>query len=128
MATDKAAAFAPLRVEVVNGPAGPVVTISGRINAGSLTAARDALHRVVDTGAGDVVLMLGEAEIGDASALGVLAGAHHRARRAGRRLVIAQTSARTARLLRLSGLHRVLVGAGVSTSEPVAALTASLRG
>jgi anti-anti-sigma factor len=83
---------------------------------------------VIDTGTGDVVLMLGEAEIGDASALGVLVGAHHRARRAGRRLVISATSPRTARLLRLSRLHRVLVGTGVASAQPVAPLTAYLKG
>ena len=117
----------PLPMDVADGSTGQVVTVSGRIDAWSVGPVRDLLHRVIDTGTGDVVLMLGEAEIGDASALGMLVGAHHRARRAGRRFIVSKTSPRTARLLRVSRLDRVLVGASGSASHPVAPLTAYLR-
>jgi anti-anti-sigma factor len=97
-------------VDVLSGPSGHVVTVHGRIDAQALSGLRDRLHQVIDTGSGDVVLLLGDAEIGDATALGLLVGAHHRARRAGRRLVVSEVSDRTARLLRASRLDRVLVG------------------
>ncbi|MGV1009440.1 MAG: STAS domain-containing protein [Dermatophilaceae bacterium] len=118
---------APLLVHVVAGPTSQVVTVSGRINASTLGALRDLLHQVVDTGTGDIVLMLGDAEIGDVSALGMLVGAHHRARRAGRRLVVAQASPRTARLLRMSRLDRVLGAPGDPARAPVVPLTAYPR-
>jgi anti-anti-sigma factor len=59
-------------------------------------------------GDGDLVLHLGQAEISDATGLGVLVGLHQRARRSGRRLVIAEASERLERLLRLTKLHLVL--------------------
>ena len=89
-----------------------------------------------------VVLRLGDAEIGDATALGFFVGTHHRARRAGRRLVVSEASERTARLLRASRLDRVLVSAelgapagprqgypmaGAPVGVAVAPLTAYLR-
>ncbi len=128
MTTERAskARSGPLSMTVSDGPSGAVVTVWGRIDVRSLGPVRELLHRVIDTGTGDVVLMLGEAEIGDAPALGVLVGAHHRARRAGRKLVIGQVSPRSGRLLRACRLHRVLGDARTFAREPVAPLTAYL--
>ena len=117
-----------LTMGVVEVPSGQGVTVSGRIDARAVASLRDLLQRVIDNGTGDVVLLLGDAEIGDATGLGVLVGAHHRARRAGRRLVISEASVRTARLLRASRLDRVLIGASEPATEAVAPLTAYPRG
>jgi anti-anti-sigma factor len=106
------------------------VRVDGRLDAASLAHVREVLHSAIDgalegAAGGDcrrIVVELPEAEIGDASALGLLVGAHHRARRAGRELVVGEVNERTARLLRMSHLDRVLGhGPGRRT---VAALTA----
>ncbi len=114
----------PLPMGVVQVATGQVVTVSGRIDAHSAAGVRDFLHRVIDTGAGDVVLLLAQAEVGDLTALGVLVGAHHRARRVDRRLVVSEVSERTARVLRAAHLDRVLVGVSEPTRSVVAPLTA----
>ncbi|MCE0485566.1 STAS domain-containing protein [Ornithinimicrobium sediminis] len=85
-----------------------VVRLRGALNVHTVPDLRVTLQRVLDTGEGDLVLHLGEAEVHDATGLGVLVGAHHRAVRRGRRLVIAETSERLERLLRLTKLHLVL--------------------
>lgn len=112
MTNRRASAPPQLPVDVVQEAFGQVVTIHGRIDVHAISGLRDRLHDIVDAGSGDVVLRLGDAEIGDATALGLLVGTHHRARRAGRRLVVSEASERTARLLRASRLDRVLVSAG----------------
>ncbi|MGB8384766.1 MAG: STAS domain-containing protein [Dermatophilaceae bacterium] len=111
-------------MDVVEVPAGQAVTVCGRIDVWSLAPVRDLLQRVIDTGSGDVLLRLGDAEVGDVAALGMLVGAHHRARRAGRRLVISEASPRTARLLRATRLNRVLLGASEPPGTAVAPFTA----
>jgi anti-anti-sigma factor len=118
----RTAGLAVLPVDVVHYPTGQVVTVRGWIDASAVPGLRDRLQRVVDAGPGDVVLLLGDAEIGDATALGLLVGLHDRARRAGRRLVVSEVSDRTARLLRAAHLDRVLVGVSESTCpEPMRA-------
>ena len=125
MGAERAPTVRPVpAMDVVEVPAGQAVTVCGRIDARSLAPVRDLLQRVIDTGSGDVLLRLGDAELGDAAALGMLVGAHHRARRAGRRLVISEASPRTARLLRATRLNRVLVGANQPPGPPVAPFTA----
>jgi anti-anti-sigma factor len=82
------------------------------------------LHEIIDTGTGDVLMRLRDAEIGDATGLGVLVEAYNRARRAGRRLAVVDMTARTERLLRASRLHRALVrteGEAPGTVAPVTA-------
>lgn len=82
--------------------------IVGPLNVHTVSEIRTALSRAIDGGIGDLMLHLGAADIGDATGLGVLIGAHHRAERAGRRLVLAEVSPRIDRLLRGSRLDRVL--------------------
>jgi len=74
----------------------------------SVADVRTALGRMIDDGAGDLVLHLADAEIGDATGLGVIVGAHRRAMRAGRRVVLADISPRLERLLRATKLGRVI--------------------
>ncbi|MDE9365953.1 STAS domain-containing protein [Luteipulveratus sp. YIM 133132] len=89
---------------------GAEIGISGVLGVQSVADVRISLGRAIDTGSGDLVLHLGDAEVGDATGLGVIVGAHHRARRAGRRLVIADASPRLERLLRATKLNRVIAG------------------
>lgn len=87
---------------------GVEMSIVGPLNVHTVSEIRAALARAIDGGIGDLLLHLGTADIGDATGLGVLVGAHHRAERAGRRLVLADVSPRIERLLRGSRLDRVL--------------------
>jgi anti-anti-sigma factor len=87
---------------------GQEVTISGRLDVTTVAEVRVALHDILDRGVGDLLVHLAQAEVHDASGLGVIVGVHHRARRVERRLVLVDVSARLDRLLRGSRLHRVL--------------------
>jgi anti-anti-sigma factor len=95
-------------VSVLETVAGTEVVLSGRLDVHTVADVRLLLHGVIDRGTGDLMLHLGAAEVHDATGLGVLVGAHHRARRAGRRLVLVGVPPRLDRLLRVSRLHRVL--------------------
>ena len=88
---------------------GAELFVTGRLDVGSVGAVRDALHRAVDGGTGDLIVHLHDAEVVDASGLGVLLGAHRRARLADRRLVLVGVPSRLERLIRHTRLHRVLV-------------------
>jgi anti-anti-sigma factor len=90
------------------------ITLTGRLDARTATTTRAVLHDAVDSGEGDLVLRVAGLEIWDAAGLGVLVGAHRRARRADRRLVLTAVPPRQLRLLRATRLHRVL------TVEPLA--------
>ena len=98
------------------------VRVDGRLDAASVAHVRDVLYDAIDRDCRRIVVELPEAEIGDATALGLLVGAHHRARRLGRELVVGEVSDRTARLLRMSHLDRVL--GRQARSRTVSALTA----
>ncbi|TWP36520.1 STAS domain-containing protein [Leekyejoonella antrihumi] len=97
--------------------AGSEVRVAGPLDVHSVADVRTVLGRMIDDGAGDLVLHLADAEIGDATGLGVIVGAHRRAMRAGRRLVLADTSPRLERLLRATKLGRVIA---VDRSVPAA--------
>lgn len=94
------------RIEVLRP--GAELSVTGELNVHTVADVRVALSRAIDDGVGDLTVHLGEAEIGDATGLGVIVGAHHRAQRAGRRLVLADASMRLERLMRATGLHRVI--------------------
>jgi anti-anti-sigma factor len=69
-------------------------------------------------------MRLADAEIGDATGLGVIVEAYTRARRAGRRLAVIDMTERTGRLLRASRLDRALVLRESAEPGTVAAVTA----
>jgi anti-sigma B factor antagonist len=98
---------------------GQEVSISGRLDAHTVGDVRLALHDILGRGAGDLLIHLADAEVHDATGLGVIVGAHQHARRAGRRLVLVDVSPRLDRLLRASRLHRVLARALVDGAAPV---------
>jgi anti-sigma B factor antagonist len=114
-------------VSVLETVAGAEVVVTGRLDVHTVADVRLLLHDVLDRGQGDLMVHLAGAEVHDATGLGVLVGVHHRARRAGRRLVLVDVSPRLDRLLRVSRLHRVLArrhGGSPGALVGVAALTA----
>jgi anti-anti-sigma factor len=80
---------ATVPVRVVDSAHGQEVVIEGRIDVRSAADLRLALRAAISEGFGDLHLHLGDVEIGDATGLGVLLESHRRARREGRRLVLA---------------------------------------
>jgi anti-sigma B factor antagonist len=105
---------------------GREVVVSGRLDVNTVADVRLALHDILDRGSGDLLIHLAEAEVHDATGLGVIVGIHQRARRLGRRLVLVDTSPRLDRLLQASRLHRVLArgpGDGVATVPPATEAT-----
>ena len=95
-------------IRVVDAPDGHDVTIEGRLDVHSVPDVRDVIHAVIVSGAGEVRLHVGAAEIGDATGLGVIVHLHRRATRAGRQLVLIDASDRTTRLLRACRLERII--------------------
>lgn len=87
---------------------GRVVVLTGRLDVTSVADVRMALHDAVDTGTGDLLVDLAGVQFIDASGLGVLVGAHRRAGRLGRRLVLRNVPDRVLRLLAMTRLNRVL--------------------
>jgi len=108
-------------VGVAEVSVGQEVVVSGRLDVTSVAEVRLALHDILDRGGGDLLIHLAQAEVHDATGLGVIVGIHHRARHVGRRLVLVDVSPRLDRLLRASRLHRVLArgpGEAVLTEAP----------
>jgi anti-sigma B factor antagonist len=87
---------------------GQVLALAGRLDVAAAADARLALAHAVDDGDGDLVLDLADLELLDVTGLGVLLGAHRRAGRSGRTLVLRDVRPRVGRLLHLTRLDRVL--------------------
>jgi anti-anti-sigma factor len=99
------------------------LVVGGRLDVRSAADARTALHRAVDTGEGDLVLDLVELESWDATGLGVIMGAHRRAGRCGRRLVLRRVPPQMQRLLVATRLHRILAIEDPATTPQLGILT-----
>ncbi|MFJ3232652.1 STAS domain-containing protein [Streptomyces sp. NPDC086787] len=95
------------------------VAVGGRLDVRSAADARTALHSAVDGGVGDLVLDLSGLDSWDATGLGVIMGAHRRAGRRGRRLVLRAVPPQMQRLLVATRLHRILAIEGASGAEPL---------
>jgi anti-anti-sigma factor len=91
----------------VDGDASRVV-LRGRLDASTVGDVRLLLHQALLRGRGDLVVDLSEADVADATGLGVLLGAHRHAERLERHLVLAGLTPRLERLLRMTRLHRIL--------------------
>ncbi|GMA20265.1 STAS domain-containing protein [Arsenicicoccus piscis] len=100
------AAAAPAVVEEL--VPGQEVLVRGRLDVRSVAEVRDALHRVLLSGRGDLLIHLAEAEVHDSSGLAVVVSVHRRAVALERRLVVVDATPRLERLVRGSRLHRVL--------------------
>lgn len=87
---------------------GHLLALSGRLDVHAAADARLALAAAVDVGAGSLVLDLHGLEALDATGLGVLVGAHRRAGRSGRTLVLRDVSPVVGRVLHRTRLDRVL--------------------
>ena len=87
---------------------GQCVALHGRLGVGDATDVRLALAEAVSRGEGPLVLDLSGLTSLDATGLGVLVGAHRRAGRAGRVLVLRDVRPEVRRLLLLTRLDRVL--------------------
>ncbi|GAC1325109.1 MAG: hypothetical protein NVSMB13_07650 [Mycobacteriales bacterium] len=87
---------------------GRVVVLDGRLDVSTVADVRLALHDAVDGGTGELVIDLTRVELTDATGLGVLVGAHRRAGRAGRRVVLQNVPLPISRLLFRTRLDRVL--------------------
>ena len=87
---------------------GREIIIDGPVSARTSDRVRTALHTALTGGDGDLVVHLANAQVWDAAGLGVVVGAHHRAERRRRRLVVADASPRLCRLLAGTRLDRVM--------------------
>lgn len=87
---------------------GQRVCIVGRVDAGTVAEVRLALHEAVDHGIGELIIDVRGLEFGDATGLGALLGAHRRALRAGRSVVLTGVPDTVARVLAQTRLSRVL--------------------
>lgn len=85
------------------------LVLSGRLDVSVTADVRLALAAAVEQGTGELVLDVAAVTGVDATGLGVLVGAHRRAGRAGRTLVLQDVAPPLQRLLLLSRLDRVLV-------------------
>jgi anti-anti-sigma factor len=95
------------------------ILLSGRLDARAAGPVRDTLHAVLGAGSGLLVVDLSGLELLDATGLGVLVGAHRRARLEGRELVLRGSPDRVVRLLRRTRLDRVITLEPAPTPVPV---------
>ena len=93
---------------VVSVASGCEIALTGRLDVHAVAEVRDMLQAAVDAGSGDLVVDVAGVELVDITGLGVLVGADRRAKLAGRRIVLQGAGSRLLRLLRATGLHRVL--------------------
>lgn len=84
------------------------IVLCGGLTSSTAADVRVLLHSAVDAGSGDLVVDLTAVEVVDATGLGLLVGAHRRAGRRGRRIVLRGVPAPLSRLLLLTRLHRIL--------------------
>ncbi|MCI2239315.1 STAS domain-containing protein [Paenibacillus sp. TRM 82003] len=103
-----ARAAPPGGATVVEEDPGRLVRITGRLDVHSVPEVRTALHAAVDRGSGPLVVSVDGVVVADATGLGVLVGAHRRAQRAGREMVLRDVPPPALRLVRVTRLHRVL--------------------
>jgi anti-anti-sigma factor len=93
------------------------LVVGGRLDVRSAADARTVLHSALDEGHGDLVLDLSELDSWDATGLGVIMGAHRKAGRGGRRLVLRGVPSQMQRLLVATRLHRILAIEGGIADE-----------
>jgi anti-anti-sigma factor len=87
---------------------GRVLVLRGRLDPRAAPDVRQSLHRVVDTGSGQVQVEVSGLVLVDVASLGLLLEAHRRAERAGRHLVLVGVPPPLERMLRVTRLDRVL--------------------
>jgi anti-sigma B factor antagonist len=88
--------------------AGQRISLSGRVDVTTVADLRSVLHGAIDQGDGELLVDVSTLELVDAAGLGVLLGAHRRAQRAGRTLMLVGVPDDLSRLLFKTRLYRVL--------------------
>ena len=101
---------------VVSVASGCEIALDGRLDGRSVADVRATLHAAIDAGFGDLFVDVSRVDLVDLTGLGVLVGADRRAKLAGRRVVLRDANPRLLRILRVTGLHRVL-----TVEQPAAA-------
>lgn len=96
-----------LRYEVARDRTHAAVALHGELDILAAPELRHVLGDVLDEGATEVVLDVGDLEFMDSSGLGVLVGCHRRLARHGGRLRIVGAHHSVARVLAVTGLDRV---------------------
>ena len=89
-------------------PSGHHVSLRGRLDFHTVPDVRMVLHRIVDDGHDDLLVDLGECEIGDATGFGLIVECVRRARRGSRGFSIVEADPRTLRLLRRARLNHLV--------------------
>jgi anti-sigma B factor antagonist len=83
--------------------------LTGRLDEAGVSAVREDLQRLVDTGEGELLLDVSQARVVDSTGLGLLVAVHRRAQQRGRSLVLLDVPARLDFLIRHTRLQRVLI-------------------
>ncbi|MGF7235637.1 MAG: STAS domain-containing protein [Frankia sp.] len=84
------------------------VVLAGQVDVRSVGRLRTTLHSAIDAGRGPLRVDVAGLELGDDAALGVLLGAHRRARRFGRSMVVVGVPTGYGRPVGFHRLSRVL--------------------
>lgn len=95
-------------LDVTHVAPGQRVRLRGRLDVHSVADVRTELRVAVAHGTGELLVDVSGVELGDTTGLGVLLGAHRRAYRAGRVLVLVGVTDALQRLLVATRLARVL--------------------
>ncbi|MER5419272.1 STAS domain-containing protein [Streptosporangium roseum] len=99
-------------------PATTIVPLYGEIDIFTSPALRERLLRALRLSTGPLVLDLSRVSFCDVSGLAVLVGTQRRARALGITLRLAAPRSQTVRMLRVTGLDRVLMMHGSDQDEP----------
>jgi anti-sigma B factor antagonist len=90
------------------GTEAPPLALTGRLDASSVGDARATLHRHIEASLGNVVVDLSGVDVIDATGLGMLAAAHRRLERSGRRLILRGCADHVRRVLAVTRLARIM--------------------
>lgn len=94
------------RIDVLPGPDGTVVRVTGRIDVHTAADLRPRLHEIIDAAPGPLFLDLGGALVADGTGLGLLLECHRRGLRRGHAMRLIAADERCRRLLRRLALRR----------------------
>jgi anti-sigma B factor antagonist len=101
---------APLKLrESPTGKAACRLEVGGELDIGTASQLRRAIATLLGTGCRVVVVDLSETTFMDSSGLGALVWASHRLRAAGGRLTVVNPGERIARVLKVTGVDRLLL-------------------
>ncbi len=93
---------------VVGSANANLVKVRSHLDVRNVGQVRMVLHEVIDNATGDVTIDLSGLDMIDAAGLGMLMGAHLRAERLGRRVVLRHCSNELRRVMAVTRLNRVL--------------------